>query len=76
MPKRRLYRSKEQRLLLGVCGGIAEYFDVDPTIVRVLFVIAALAAGPGILAYLIMAIVIPPRPALPPGEGDRQQLSG
>lgn len=57
---RRLYRSFHERKLFGVCGGLAEYFNVDPTIVRIVFVIAALASG-GIvlLAYIILAIILP-----------------
>jgi phage shock protein PspC (stress-responsive transcriptional regulator) len=46
-----------------VCGGIAEYFNIDPTLVRLLFVFAALAGGPGLIAYLIMMIVVPEEPS-------------
>ncbi len=57
---RRLYRSFNERKLFGVCGGLAEYFDVDPTFVRILFVIAALASfGIVLLAYIILAIILP-----------------
>ncbi len=57
---RRLHRSIHGRKLFGVCGGLAEYFNVDPAIVRIVFIIAALASG-GIvlLAYIIMAIILP-----------------
>jgi phage shock protein C len=46
----------------GVCGGLGEYLAVDPTLMRLLFVIAALAGGPGLLAYIIMLIVVPEEP--------------
>ena len=52
-------------MLFGVCGGLAEYFQVDPTLVRVLFVVAALMGGPGLLAYLLMLVVVPRNPPLP-----------
>lgn len=45
--------------IFGVCSGIANYFDLDPTIVRVLFVLFALLVGSGILAYLVLAIIMP-----------------
>ena len=60
--QKRLYRSTRDKKLAGVCGGIAEYFDMDPTIVRLLWVIASLVVGCGILAYIICALVIPSRP--------------
>jgi phage shock protein C len=46
-------------MLCGVCGGIAEYFDIDPTLVRLVWVIITLMGGAGILAYIIAAIIIP-----------------
>lgn len=59
---KRLYRSGKDRILGGVCGGIAEYLNVDPVIVRLLWVIFSLVYGAGILAYLIAWIVIPRNP--------------
>jgi phage shock protein C len=56
---KRLYRSREERMLAGVCGGLGSYFAVDPTLVRVLFVLFGLVVGGGILAYLILWILIP-----------------
>ncbi len=56
---KRLYRSRKERMFAGVCGGVAEYFGIDPTLVRLFFVFAALFGGPGLLAYLIMMIVVP-----------------
>ncbi len=59
---RKLYRSRKERMIGGVCGGLALYFGIDPTLVRLLFVFAALMGGPGILAYLIMLVVVPDEP--------------
>lgn len=58
---KRLYRSNEHRMIAGVCGGLAEYYDMDPTIVRLIVVVAALAAGSGLLAYVLAWIIIPER---------------
>jgi phage shock protein C len=60
--KKRLYRSKDEKMLCGVCGGIAEYFDMDPTIVRLITVGLALFAGGGVIAYLLAALIIPVNP--------------
>ena len=59
---KRLYKSNENKMVCGVCGGIAEYFDIDPTLVRLGWVLFCALGGSGILAYLIAAIVIPHRP--------------
>ncbi|MEP7291056.1 MAG: PspC domain-containing protein [Chloroflexota bacterium] len=56
---RKLYRSHSDRKLWGVCSGIAEYFGVDPTWVRLAFVLMALAGGPGIVFYVILALIMP-----------------
>ncbi len=63
MQGKRLYRSRESRMLCGVCGGIAEYFNIDPTLIRLLFVLFGLS-GSGILAYIIAAIIIPDSPMM------------
>ncbi len=55
----RLYRSRKDRLIGGVCGGLGVYFGIDPVIFRLLFVVAAIWGGVGVLTYLIMWIVIP-----------------
>ena len=55
---KRLYKGKDKKLF-GVCSGLAEYFDIDPTIVRVIFAFSAIAIGTGILLYIILAIVMP-----------------
>lgn len=56
---KKLYRSKTDRKLWGVCGGLAKYFNVDPTIVRVLAVVSILFGTLGIWIYIIMALVVP-----------------
>lgn len=56
---RRLYRSESDSMISGVCGGIADYLSVDPAIVRIVFVVAVLANGAGLLIYLVLAIVLP-----------------
>ena len=59
---KKLYRSEDDRWIAGVCGGIGEYFNIDPTLVRVLFILFALAVGGGILIYIILWIVMPAHP--------------
>ena len=61
-PPRRLTRSSRHKMIAGVCGGLAEYFQLDPTAVRVAYVILSIisAAFPGILAYTILMFVMPP----------------
>jgi phage shock protein PspC (stress-responsive transcriptional regulator) len=59
---KKLYRSESNRWLLGVCGGLGEYFDVDPTLIRVLFIVFALVFGGGFLLYLILWLIIPMKP--------------
>ncbi len=60
--KKRLYRSRADRRVAGVCGGIADYLAVDPTIVRILWALFAFAGGPGVLLYIILAVIIPEEP--------------
>ncbi len=57
--QKRLYRSRSERVLWGVCGGLAKYFDMDPVLVRIIFVLLVFANGLGILAYIIMAVLVP-----------------
>ena len=59
---RKLYKSRTDRKICGVCGGVAEYLNVDSTIVRIALVLFCLAGGSGLLAYLIAALVIPEEP--------------
>ncbi len=60
--KKKLYKSNSDQKLDGVCAGIAEYFDVDPTVIRLAWVIFSLCGGSGVLAYIICAIVMPRKP--------------
>lgn len=60
--KKRLYRSRDNFMIAGVCGGLGEYFDMDPTFIRLLWIVFTLAGGSGILAYIIAWIVIPQHP--------------
>ena len=57
--KKKLYRSRRNVKLCGVCGGLAEYLNIDPTIVRLIFVLLTLFVGGGVLAYIICALLIP-----------------
>ncbi|MCK5150013.1 PspC domain-containing protein [Candidatus Pacearchaeota archaeon] len=59
---KRLYRSKKEKVFGGVCGGIAEHFNVDPTLIRLLWILALFGVGFGLLAYLIAWIIIPLNP--------------
>ncbi|MFN8598641.1 MAG: PspC domain-containing protein [Anaerolineae bacterium] len=59
MEPRRLYRSKTDRMVSGVCGGLAQYFSIDPTLVRLLFLLLVVAGGGGVLIYIVLAIIVP-----------------
>ena len=60
MKQKRLYRSKKERILGGVCGGIAEYLEADPTIIRLIWaLITVFSMGAGLLAYLLAWMIIP-----------------
>ena len=61
---KRLYRSQEDRMIAGVCGGLGEYFEVDPTLIRILWILFSIAGGAGVLAYIAAYIVIPERRAI------------
>ena len=62
MKGKKLYKSTRERKICGVCGGIAEYFDIDPTLVRLAWVLFILAGGSGIIAYIIAALIMPDDP--------------
>ena len=68
MATKKLYRDKEDVKLAGVCSGIAKYFDIDPTVIRLLWVVLTLAGGSGIIAYVICALVIPEEPGYTEAE--------
>ena len=56
---KRLYKSTANKKIAGVCGGIAEYFDIDPSLVRIGWVLLCFAVGTGILAYIVAAVILP-----------------
>ncbi|HNT29758.1 MAG TPA: PspC domain-containing protein [bacterium] len=62
-PVKRLYRSRSDQMIAGVCAGIAEYFNSDPSLIRILWLFFTLAGGSGIIAYIIAWIIIPEAPA-------------
>lgn len=66
---KRLYKSKRNEIIAGVCGGIAEYFNCDPTLIRLAWVLFTALGGSGLIAYIVCAIVIPEQPNQLP-EGD------
>lgn len=67
---KRLYRSRDDRIVAGVAGGLAEYFGIDPTIVRMLWLLALLPGGvPGLVPYLICWLIIPLKPPSTPEAG-------
>ena len=68
MKGKKLYRSRENAMLAGVCGGIGEYFDIDPTLVRLAWVVLGFCGGVGIWAYIISSVIIPQRPQYIEGE--------
>lgn len=61
--KKRLYKSETNKILTGTCGGLGEYFNIDPTIVRLIFVIGTFFSGFGVLVYIVAALIMPSVPA-------------
>jgi phage shock protein C len=70
---RKLYRSRTDRKLAGVCGGLAQYFNLDATLIRVLFIVLAVLGGSGLVLYLAMWIIVPNEPQ---GAHDERTLAG
>ena len=66
MSKKRLYKSEEDKVFAGVIGGVAEYFDMDPTILRLLYILIAVMTGlvPAVLGYIIAALIVPHKPKI------------
>jgi len=62
--EKKLMRSTDDRMIAGVAAGVAEYLNIDPVLVRILFVILALAGGPGVLIYLILWLVMPKKESI------------
>ena len=61
--KKRLYKDHTDEKLCGVCSGIAKYFNIDPTIVRLIWAVLVVCAGTGVLAYIICAFIMPEEPS-------------
>jgi phage shock protein C len=59
---RKLYRSRTERMLAGVCGGLAQYFNLDATLIRVLFIVLTVLGGAGLVIYVAMWIIVPKEP--------------
>lgn len=57
--RKKLYKSQTDKKIFGVCGGLAEYFGIDPTIIRLIWALLVFCAGTGLLAYIIAALVLP-----------------
>ncbi len=64
--QKRLYRSRDEKIIGGVCGGLADYLNVDPTLIRLALVLITLFGGAGIIAYLVLWVVVPLAPPPPP----------
>ena len=60
--QKKLYRSRSKRMICGVCGGVGEYLNIDPTVIRLLWVVLSFVGFAGIIAYIIAAIIIPDEP--------------
>lgn len=77
METRRLYRSEQDRMVAGICGGLGAYLGIDPTVVRVVFVVLGLLSGVGLVLYLVMWIVVPTQSRLdaPPPDVAREGVA-
>ena len=62
--EKKLYKSRDNKKIDGVCAGVGEYFDIDPTLVRLAWVFVTLFGGAGLIAYIIAALVIPRKPEM------------
>ncbi|HAF62444.1 MAG TPA: PspC domain-containing protein [Anaerolineaceae bacterium] len=71
---KKLYRSRNNRMIAGVCAGLADYFEIDPTIVRIIFVILVFAGLGGMLVYAILWLITPEEPL--PGDATTIDISG
>ena len=60
---KKLYRVEEGKMIAGVCGGLGEYFNIDPNVIRVIWAILSCFAGAGIVAYIVAALILPVKPA-------------
>lgn len=60
---KRLYRSRNEKMIAGICGGLADYLNVDPTVIRLVFILLFFAGGSGLLIYIILWVIMPLEPA-------------
>ncbi len=74
--RKRLYRSRDDRRLAGVCAGIADYLGVDATLVRIAWVLFAIAGGPGVVLYVIMAAIVPEEPEFVQATAEKSKRDG
>jgi phage shock protein C len=74
-PVKKLYRSRTDRRIAGVCAGVAAYLDIDPTLVRLIWVATVLFAGGGVLGYLIAWIVLPEEPVFAPAAVQSTEIA-
>jgi phage shock protein C len=63
MSPKKLYRSTTDKVIAGVCGGLGKYFDIDPVVVRIVFILFGLAGGSALLLYIILWVLVPEEPA-------------
>ena len=76
MNSKKIYRSRDEKMIAGVCGGIAEYLSVDPTVVRILFVFLLFLGGNGLFLYLILMFLIPQKPVeISPAPAENRDMS-
>ena len=59
---RKLYRSRNDRMISGVCGGLGEFFGIDPTLIRIIFILLLIFGGSGLIIYLVMLLIVPEEP--------------
>ncbi len=71
---KKLYRSKKDRWVAGFCGGLAEYWDIDPIIIRLIALLLVLSAGGGLLVYIIAWLVVPEEADLPASANESQTI--
>ncbi len=72
--QKRLYRDTENQKIFGVCAGFSDYFDIDVTLIRVIWVLLLLCAGTGLLAYIILAIVVEPKSVVMKKQAERDKV--
>ena len=72
----KLYRSRDERMIGGVCGGLGEFFGIDPTLIRLLFVLLTIFGGSGVLVYLVMLLIVPEEPLKGTSSPPAQEQAG